>query len=662
MVPDDEIYRMIADLNDVYSLRNDTTSVIKPFKKYVGKSRIRFHLATKDPSGNPTKGITHRFTYLTYGGDDQAKMDQWPPTNYYNIWLENVIGKGIAGGTVLAYATFPVSGASFPFYDGVIAGSPYIHTTKTIEHETGHYLNLQHPWTTSGMDVGVGCGDDGVDDTPPTKGAYTCNLYDSTCAGNYFKLYPTISGADSIADYPDTVNKQNIMDYASCPNMFTKGQVFRMRTALDNPLAGRNNLSSPFNMTATGALAPMPDLPPVADFTVRTTAGVTAPFAYFALPGTNVTFFNKSWGDTVTSVNWTFGNAPSVATSTTMTNVTVNFNQVGWVPITMAVAGNNSGTTMATFEKSVYCADPTPTPAAGYLQDFNPSGDLAKWPTFNYYGNDFKWELSHNGMHDGYSMKYNGYDNRVSGTGSSMIFPFTGTPRGDFDDLFTAPMDLSAYSSACNLNFWYSAQSRSSSSTEINDTLFIDYSANKSNTWTNIAKLTKSQLINRGASSLPYTPGGASDWAPKTIALPTGARAAYTVFRFRYKPGVSPGVFTALGQAGVISTGNNFYMDRLNFSPYPAEASEVMNGNIDVAVVPNPTQGGAFVIIKDAGNTTAHVTVTDITGKAVYSTEQSVSNSQAAVEIPQSAISVKGIYLIQTTTGSQVNTQKLVVY
>ena len=655
LVADDDIYRMISDMNDVYMLRNDTSTVIEPFKKYVGKAKIRFHLATKDPNGNATKGITHRFTYLTYGGDDQAKMDQWPPNSYYNIWLENVIGRGTSAGTVLAYSTFPSSAAIFPFYDGVMAAAPYIHTTNTIEHETGHYLNLLHPWNSSNADVGSACGDDQVDDTPPTTGSFTCNLWDTTCAHNYFKVYPSITGADSMVNYPDTVNKQNIMDYATCPNMFTKGQVYRMQQTLNNPMAGRNNLSSAANLAATGALAPMPDLPPVADFTVRTTSAATAPFSYFALPGTNVTFFNKSWNDTVTDVKWTFGGGASVANSSSKTNVTLNFSVGGWAPITMAVTGNNSGTTTQTFDKSVFVADPVATAAPGYFQDFSPSGDVAKWPTFNYYGNEFKWEMSSNGLYDGYAMKYNGYDSRIMSSGGVTVYPFTGTPRGDYDDMFSAPMDLTAYSSACNLNFWYSGATRSSASSEINDTLYIDYSANKSATWTNVAKITKGQLANRGSHTEAFVPSGPSDWSPKTINLPAGARTAYTVFRFRYKPGVS-------ASGSLVSTGNNFYIDRINFSPFPAEASNLAAANAAIAVVPNPTQGGAYVMVKDAENGTAHVTVTDITGKVVYTTDQHITNKQASIEIPQSAVAVKGIYLVQTTTGTQVNTQKLVVY
>jgi hypothetical protein len=86
-VKDSNIHVMIKQLNDFYNAKNNLTGIITPFKKYIGNAKIRFHLASKDPSGNASTGITRRYSYLTVGGDDQAKVDQWPPRNYYNIWL-----------------------------------------------------------------------------------------------------------------------------------------------------------------------------------------------------------------------------------------------------------------------------------------------------------------------------------------------------------------------------------------------------------------------------------------------------------------------------------------------------------------------------------------------------------------------------------------------
>ena len=659
-ITDDAIYALIKRMNNTYSLNYDTSVVIKPFKKYVGKANIRFHLATKDPQGNLTKGITRHFTYLTFGGDDQAKLDQWSPINYYNIWFENVIGRAISGGTVLAYAQFPTDLASRPYSDGVICAAPFIGDGSTIEHETGHHFGLYHPWNSNGTGVGtLPCGDDEVDDTPPTIGHFGgCNLYDTTCANNYFKIYPNTSGIDSIANYPDTTNVQNIMDYADCEIMFTKGQVERMRSFLDTTNAGiRGSLWTDFNLRVTGALDPVPDIVPVPDF--YSTYGGTR-MQYFTCPGTDLRFFNKSWRDTVTKVRWQFSNTPSQHSDSTMNNPTFTsfinntFADGGWVNVTMTATGNHSGDSVRSFPHSVFVADPVATPAVDYMTEFTPGGDLEKWPTFNYYNNEFRWEPANVGFYDNHCMKYTGFDSRINP--SFGMYPVNGTPDGDFDDMFSMPVDLSALASGpCNLNFLYSGASRSGNTADINDTLQISYSSDKAKTWTTLANLNRNSLENKGALSIAYAPLYSGDWDAKTISIPAAARTSYVVIRFRYKPGVDHFGYN-------FSTGNNFYIDRVNFSASPASVSSIKVGDLDVVVAPNPTSGNAYVIVKDNNNNTANIIVSDITGKVVYTTTEVINGKEARIEIPQSAISAHGVYMVQTITGSQTKTQKLVVY
>ncbi|MCF8450285.1 MAG: zinc-dependent metalloprotease [Taibaiella sp.] len=660
---DSNIYAMIAHLNKFYNKQSALSTIIEPFKKYIGNAKMRFHLATIDPLGNPTKGITKRISYLTYGGDDQAKMDQWPPTSYFNIWTENVIGRGIGVGIVLAYATFPASGAAFPYSDGVISRFDYINDDNTIEHETGHYFDLAHPWN-SGEGVGEVCGDDEVDDTPPTKGHFSvcgsAQLYDTTCASNYFKLYASASGmVDSVVNYPDTTNTQNIMDYSQCAqSMLTIGQVWRMRAALNSTIGGRSNLWDSTNLAITGALAPYPDLKPVTDFCVRQGLAQNSTLTYFTFPGVSLHFSNKSWQDTITAVNWTFSNGASKPTQsfTTLSGINNsfenNFSEPGWVNMTLEATGNNSGTTSTTYPKAVFVADNTGVDAlSGYFMEFNPGADRDKWPMFNYYNNGFKWDYANVGYYDNTCIKYQGFDKRA---GLELL---TGTPKGDFDDLYSVPFDLTGLTSGnCNLNFHYSGASRTSASEHINDSLFIDYSIDKKHTWVSLAKLGKGTLLNKGALSVEYVPISTSDWAAKTISIPAAARNKYTVFRFRYKPGIYKSAFDFR------SSGNNFYLDRVHVSPWTAEVSDLKMGTIDVKVVPNPTQGDAYVVVKDVQNSQAQVVVMDITGKVVYTITEQLKGNAARILIPHDAIATPGIYLVQTMSGSQSNTQKLVVY
>ena len=60
-VTDDMIYNDLLNWNIVYAGANaDTSNVIPTFKPYIGIPHIRLHLATIDPEGNPTHGITRR--------------------------------------------------------------------------------------------------------------------------------------------------------------------------------------------------------------------------------------------------------------------------------------------------------------------------------------------------------------------------------------------------------------------------------------------------------------------------------------------------------------------------------------------------------------------------------------------------------------------------
>lgn len=397
-VSDDAIYEAEAYWAQVYMKQNsDTDAVIAPFIPYIGNPRMRLHLATKDPNGNPTKGVVRQQSYLTAAASDQAKYNNWPNNEYVNIWLINAFSASAAGAA--AYAYYPSTASFQPYYDGVICLASYLNTDKTIPHEIGHVMNLEHVWGDTNQ-PNVACGDDGVDDTPPTKGhvpsgCTAAALFDTTCATGYVKHYTAVvGGGDSLVDYPDTVNSQNIMDYTYCERMFTKGQCARMRTAIISSTAGRNNLYTPANLAATGALAPMPDLPPIADFTLNkaTGAGAISDNRSQWLTYTNVgsfVFKNASWNDTISSVAWTFSNGATTPTSTSMTNVVNKFSQPGWVTVSLT-ATSNAGSNTITRTNAAYAADTVSVGGVGYSQWFANAADMANWPIFNYYNNQFK--------------------------------------------------------------------------------------------------------------------------------------------------------------------------------------------------------------------------------------------------------------------------------
>jgi len=705
-LPDDSIFNYLAEWNRVYAKQNwDTASVIAPYAgfinnsnaRYIGNPHIRLHLATKDPNGYPTKGITRHRCYLTYTAGEEAKLDDWTPTSYVNIWCVNVIPAS-GGFTAAAYALVPGGGAGDPAGDGILCDYDYMRNSnytdgqvgKTINHEMGHVFNLAHPWGSSVLMPQTVLGDDDVDDTPPTWGhnpvgcQFTLpssndnSVYDSAFATNYYRVYPSAGGGDSIVNYPDTTNTQNIMDYTYCSRMFTYGQVARMHAALNSDVAGRNNLWDSTNLIITGVknadgtFAPLPDYKPIADFSA-TPPGPTATsisnyktrLDYFTFPGTPVKFHNESYNDTITKLVWAFSNtADSVITQSTATaidtGVVNSFSSGGWVKLSMTATGNNTGDSTVTWQRAIFVAAVNPTSANGYVEDFS-TPDTANWPMFNYYGNQFRWKMANVGLYDNSCVEYTAFDPNVDPI--DMIFPQTGIPGGDVDDLFSVPFDLSGFGSApCYLNYDYSGGSRSSNSTGINDTMEIDYATkngpNGMSAWTKLQIISKLELDNKGEQDANYTPSSMLDWAPMAIPLPPAAKTSYTVFRFRYMPGNS---YSTTGDGRVFGGGNNFYMDRISFAQWPAYVNNVNMGNVDVAVVPNPTEGDAYVVVKDADNTEAQIIVTDVTGKMVFKTSEQVVGNLARILIPRSAISIPGMYIVQTVTGNQAHTQKLVV-
>lgn len=640
-VSDDQIFDAVDYWSVVFNAQNtDTADVINPFKPYVGNPQMRLRLATKDPSGNPTKGITRRQSYLTIQGSDQAKMDYWPQNKYINVWFVNKFDASHSGAA--AYAYYPSAGATMPWYDGVISMAAYMATDKTIPHELGHVMNLQHTWGNTN-DPEVACGDDLVDDTPPTKGHTSCGtaaLYDTTCSKGYVK---------GSINYPDTNNTQNIMEYAYCSKMFTKGQATRMQAALTNSTASRNNLYTTTNLTATGAIQARPDLKPIPEFSVErgvlSWGGLTTERTFFLCQNSTTQFLfkNRSWNDTVTDVTWTFSNSPTTATSSILIGNVVNgFKDAGWATITLAATGNNSGTSTLN-RQAVYVAS-TNAYNGGYHQYFTKASDFSDWPMFNYYNNNFKWEYNvSNGYPNGSGcIRFHSFDTRTTPES------YSGKPDGDYDDIFTPAFDCNSVSGATgnvNLNFYTSGCA--TNKTVYHDSMQIFASTTCGDSWVRIGVLTYSDLINNAIQDAEFAPTSAGQWRAQTITIPTAMRSNKTFFRFRY--------WSATG-------GNNLYFDNFTISPWTTEIKEVEQNTTEVKLFPNPTTAHSKLCFTTGmdGNTT--IIIRDLTGKLISNqTKNYGSNTFVQEEISRNLFAATGVYLVTVTNSNQTNTQKLVV-
>ena len=645
-VPDNTIFEAVKNWTEVFQASNaDTASVIPTFKPYIGNARIRFRLATKDPQGNPTKGITRRQSYLTHNAGDQAKLDGWPNNSYINLWFINKFSNDHSGAA--AYAYYPSMGDAFPYYDGIIGLYNYINYDKTIPHELGHVLNLQHVWGNTNQPE-VACGDDLVADTPPTKGhaPIGCTpsiLYDQTCAENYFVVMPD----GTIIDYPDTTNSQNIMDYSYCYRMFTKGQAERMRAALTSSVAGRNNLYKPANLAATGALDPRPDLPPIADFSVERPLG-GSDRGYFLCAGSSnnnpkFVFRNRSWNDTVTSVSWTISNDAETPTSNSLTSVSTHINTPGWVTISLTATGNNSGSTTHTDTRAVYAADPNAKLPAGYHQSFKNLSEMAEWPIFNLYKNNFQWEwVSDAGYQSHGCIRYRSFDAR------STAEQRTGTPNGDYDDIISPAFDLSEHAGGgpLNLNFMTSGSFTGNGSTP-NDSMQILVSVDCGKTWKRITCLTGNNLINKAKQASEYKPISSGDWKAQTITIPEAYRTSRAFFKFRYFP---------------TRSGNNLYMDEFSITPYTTEVKEVAQNHNQINLYPNPTSQDVTLVFHSGTDGKASIGVKDIQGKTIIHLEkQYTAGTVIKEQLFRNIFPAPGIYFVSVTIAHNTVTRKLII-
>lgn len=249
-ISDAQVRSQLVVLNDDFRSRNpDRIDVPAVWRPIVADTNIEFVLATTDPDGEPTTGITRTRTQReSFRTDDTVKFrasggaDAWPADQYLNIWVCD-LGDGLLG-----YAQFPGGPADT---DGVVvlhtafgtegtARAPF-NLGRTTTHEVGHWLNLFHIWG----DSNDCSGSDQVDDTPP---AQLPNFGQPT--------FPNVSCNNG----PDGDMFMNYMDYVddAAMFMFTRGQADRMDATLTRMRSGFLDLA--INRTPIAAIPPADNL------------------------------------------------------------------------------------------------------------------------------------------------------------------------------------------------------------------------------------------------------------------------------------------------------------------------------------------------------------------------------------------------------------------
>jgi hypothetical protein len=260
-ISDGQIQSQIDVLNADYRRTNvDAMMTPSVWASIAADCEIEFCLATTDPNGNSTNGITRTQTSNTsfslqsndVKSSSAGGKDAWPNADYLNMWVCNL------SGGILGYATPPSGWGGVSQNDGVVVGYRYFGTIgtaqspynkgRTATHEVGHWLNLDHVW---GSGFGS-CGNDNVSDTPTQEESnYGCPSFPH----NANSCGTSNANGDMFMNYMDYTND-------GCMNMFTQGQKTRMIAAINQ---SRPNLLN-HNLCAGSAPQPCtPITPPVTE-------------------------------------------------------------------------------------------------------------------------------------------------------------------------------------------------------------------------------------------------------------------------------------------------------------------------------------------------------------------------------------------------------------
>lgn len=613
-ISNDQIMDALSILNRDYRLQNsDANNVNAAFQGLPADVEIEFALATIAPNGACFSGITRTQDPITSDGSNGTSQvqaiiagndvynGQFPGDEYLNIFVCKDIGGAAGytykpsnwGGTSMANGIWVLHN-----YVGSI-GTSTTNSSRTLTHEVGHWLNLDHTWGPNNNPGNASScsSDDAVSDTPNTIGVTSCNQNEASCGV--------------------LANVENYMDYSYCSKMFTPGQVTRMRNAITSSVGGRNNVISSSNLAAVG-VSGTPYLCKAEFQADRTTI----------CAGNTINFTDLSY-NVVSSWTWTFtGGSPASSTSQ---NPSVTYSTPGLYAVTLS---SSDGTNSDNETKTAYIRV---LPAAASLpfhesfENYSSLNNINEWEVINPSGNG--WQL-HTGT---------GY----TGNKCAKLVNF-GQSAGNFDDLMSAPIDLSSINSSTGMtmSFRYSYVKRYDSNSEV---LKIYVTPNCGENWAPRKTMTGS-ILSTTAQNSSWTPGSQTDWV--TVHM-TNITSAYWTdqARCRFE-------FESDG-------GNNIYIDDINlYSGSPSDQIvDVAENEFEIeglSVYPNPVENDLSVRFSLKNADQATLTVQDVSGKVAQSA--TVSGTQGTNLVLMNTENLaSGMYFLNVQIGGSHKTIQFVV-
>lgn len=485
-ISDKQVRDAIIGLNEDYRRLNaDTANTRSIFQGVAADCEIEFQLAKLDPQGNCTTAITRTESALSVGASNNVKgLISWPNRKYLNVWVVNSINLSSSGtGTVLGYAYKPNPGQSTT-YDGIVIRHDRmgrigtgVSMGRTLTHEAGHYLGLDHPFK-----GGCFSGDNCADTPPVLEASYGCNTNANTCSN----------------DNPNKLDMiENYMDYAddNCMNLFTDDQRAIMRSNLAN-VSRRGYLINASNTQTTG-ISPGMALPcaPQANFDASQTV---------ICNGTSVQFSDKSEFGNATSWSWYFpGGTPATSTVQNPIVTYSNASGKGYKNYDVGLTVSNAiGSSLSTKEgyMSVQLSNSTI-----WANNFNSGFEFndvpnGTWHVENKDGDNITWERnSFNSFEGNHCVKLDNYSNDP-----------------DHSDALVTNAIVVSRAAAMNFSFRYAVASKPGFAM---DQLNVSVSQDCGETWESVRTLLGPLLYAATNKANPWNPSSNSNWRKITIGL-----------------------------------------------------------------------------------------------------------------------------------------------
>ena len=610
-ISDEQIADAVAILNrDYRKLNADANSVVSDFTGLVADAEIQFRLATKAPNGTCFNGITRTVSSLTDSDNGQQQLSAvfsgnnvyqgtWDHTKYLNI----VVAKNI--GCAAGYTFLPGSNQSY--YNTIFILQEYVgaigtgtdYRSRSLTHEVGHWLNLKHTWgdgNTPGSQSNCNM-DDGVADTPNTRGVTSCNLSENACG--------------------PLANVENYMDYSYCSKMFTTGQVSRMRAALTS--GNRANLWSAANLALVGADGNLSLCK--ADF-ISDKRVVCA--------GTTIRFQDRSF-NVVTGRTWNFpgGNA----SSTTASSVDVTYNTPGVYSVTLTATNGSSSET----ETKTEYITVLPNSGLPFFEGFEDISNLAN--------TNGKWVVVNNGGTNQFEITS---QTAKSGVKSVQLRNYADRGTSNIDELISQPFDLTGQQlNDVVLSFRYAYRRTATNNT---DKLVIYMSRDCGDTW-DVRRTISGPSLSQEVVANNWVPTS-SDFVTFHMPFSTSFYQNYFGQGYRFK-------FSFIGGTGNNFYLDDINLYNGSQSDEPVLAIDALEGLSGMTVFPNPSQGELNVAYDLPAADRVSVVITDLTGKVLSSTTVQSNAGSNFVVVDNNGLSA-GSYLVSVVTSTSKKTMQFV--